>query len=90
MSEFNSIKDLLGIQEEFLNIISPVREEIRRDKKVQVLDAVLTHFPDSCKYCGCVAENHSIIKNGSLTSSVRIPKASKGSPSNSLKTKKTK
>ena len=78
MSEFNCIKVLLGIQDNFLDIVSPVREELRRGRKCQVLDAVLTHSPDSCPHCGCVAEDFNIIKNGSFRSEVRIPKASKG------------
>jgi len=43
MSEFNIIKDLLGIQEENIEFTSGIYTEIKKTRKCQFIDAKLTH-----------------------------------------------
>ena len=78
MSQNNSILNILNLKDE--NIIFDENEmiEIKKDKKgneIKVFKAKLVSEPKACEKCGHIRDSK-IIKNGTYTSKIKLPKIS--------------
>ena len=77
MSINNDIRNLLDIQDKnilfFKNAVTTVTYHQRKIKKV---NAVLTYIPKCCERCGIINTNFTVVKNGTKTSMILLPRTS--------------
>lgn len=72
MSSCSSITEILGISDKNLKIHGGILKKELNHIEYNVLQATLTYTPSHCEKCGCINENHSIVKNGSQKTKILI------------------
>jgi transposase len=76
MSLYNNITILLNLKDPNISFTDDyLYEEIINSKRSLVFKGTLSYLPDHCKKCGVVFDNK-IIKHGSITSRITLPKVS--------------
>jgi transposase len=78
MPNNNFIRQTLNIKDENITFCEDsskvMRFEVKNSVKCKIYQATLTYTPKCCEKCGKENINHSIIKNGTKTSDIRINK----------------
>ena len=70
MTNFTS--NLLNLKDENITFEDNILEIKKKNILYKVIQGSLTYNPEVCPICGCVNINHSIIKNGSKTSDIKL------------------
>ena len=71
MAHIYSIRNILEIKDENIQIENKTTEEIYSDTKCIIFYGTLTYTPAGCMNCGIVNESHAdIVKNGTKTSTI--------------------
>ena len=73
MAHIYSIRNILEIKDENIQIENKTTEEIYSDTKSIMFYGTLTYTPKGCMNCGIVNESHAdIVKNGTKTSTIKL------------------
>ena len=73
MAHIYSIRNILEIKDENIQIENKTTEEIHRDTKSIMFYGTLTYTPAGCRNCGIVNESHAdIVKNGTKASIIKL------------------
>ncbi len=72
MSISNFTSNLLNLKDENITFEDNILEVKKKKILYKVIRGFLTYTPEVCPICGCLNINHSIIKNGSKTSDIKL------------------
>lgn len=70
----NSIKKLLQIQDENIEINGEIQEEIIKGQRTQIIEGTLTYDVENCRCTNCKKEDQKIVKNGHRETKIKLLK----------------
>lgn len=72
----NSIKNLLEIQDENIEIIGEIKEVKIKGQRAKIVEGKLRYQVEYCKCCGCKNKDYTIVKDGFRKTKVKLLKVS--------------
>ncbi|MDO4813685.1 MAG: transposase [Gemella sp.] len=72
----NSIKKLLQIQDENIEIKGEIQEEIIKGQRTQIIEGTLSYDVENCRCTNCKKEDQKIVKNGHRETKIKLLKTS--------------